>query len=80
MDFFILVDEIMYFTQKDLIPEDIMILDTNFALYVWIGKLSNREDQRLSIKMALEYLQAGEYTFINKCKIRDHFRNFRSFW
>lgn len=37
-----------------------MLLDTNFALYVWVGKLSNLEDQRLSIKTAIEYLQAGK--------------------
>lgn len=53
-------EEIMFFTQKDLIPEEIMLLDTHSALYVWIGKMSNSEDQRLSIKTAIEYLQAGE--------------------
>lgn len=58
----IVAEEIIFFTQKDLVPEDIMILDTNYALYVWIGNLSNREDQRLSIKTAIEFLQAGEYS------------------
>lgn len=50
----------MFFTQLDLIPEDIMLLDTHFALYVWIGKMCNNEYQRLSIKMALDYLQEGK--------------------
>lgn len=50
----------MFFTQKDLIPEDIMLLDTHFALYIWIGKLCNNEYQSLRIKMAIEYLQEGE--------------------
>lgn len=53
----------MFFTQKDLVPEDIVLLDTHFALYVWMGKLSNREDQRLSIKTAIQYLQAGREIF-----------------
>lgn len=48
----------MFFSQKDLVPEDIMLLDSNFALYVWIGKLTNREDQRLSIKAAIDYLES----------------------
>lgn len=57
----------MFFTQKDLTPEDIMILDTQYALYIWIGQLSNKEDQRLSIKTALEYLQTGKCIYSNFC-------------
>ncbi|KAJ8952267.1 hypothetical protein NQ318_007434, partial [Aromia moschata] len=34
-----------------------MLLDTNESIYIWIGKLSTREDQRLSIQTAIEYLQ-----------------------
>lgn len=52
------VEEILHFTQKDLIPENIMLLDMHDCLYIWIGKLSSREDQRLSIQMAIEYLQS----------------------
>lgn len=70
----------MFFTQKDLSPEDIMLLDTQYALYIWVGKLSNKEDQRLSIKTALEYLQTGNktqntvYTRVVKLSARDeHF-------
>ncbi|XP_050309860.1 villin-like protein quail [Anthonomus grandis grandis] len=51
------VQEILFFQQKDLLPENVMILDTNTALYIWIGKLSPREEQRLSIQTALHYLQ-----------------------
>lgn len=35
-----------------------MLLDTKEALYIWIGKLSGREDQRLSIQTALQFLQS----------------------
>lgn len=49
--------EILFFQQKDLLPENVMLLDTNDTLYIWIGKLSSREDQRLSIQAALQYLQ-----------------------
>ncbi|KAH0999377.1 hypothetical protein HUJ05_005174 [Dendroctonus ponderosae] len=51
------VTEILFFQQKDLLPENVMLLDTSYALYIWIGKLSTREDQRLSIQTALQYLQ-----------------------
>ncbi|XP_018568811.1 advillin-like, partial [Anoplophora glabripennis] len=50
-------EEIVFFTQKDLIPEHVMLLDTNDSVYMWIGKLSTREEQRLSIQTAIEYLQ-----------------------
>ncbi|XP_030768126.1 advillin-like isoform X3 [Sitophilus oryzae] len=51
------VQEIPFFQQKDLLPENVMLLDTEDTLYIWIGKLSSREEQRLSIQAALNYLQ-----------------------
>ncbi|KAL1494852.1 hypothetical protein ABEB36_010371 [Hypothenemus hampei] len=51
------VQEILFFQQSDLLPENVMLLDTNDTLYIWIGKLSIREDQRLSIQTALRHLQ-----------------------
>lgn len=53
----------MFYNQKDLIPEHVMLLDTNEAIYVWIGNLSNRDDQRLSVETVLEYLQTGKLFF-----------------
>ncbi|KAK9879533.1 hypothetical protein WA026_006604 [Henosepilachna vigintioctopunctata] len=50
-------EEIYQFSQKNLIPEEIMLLDANDTLYIWIGNLSSREDQRLSLKSALDYLE-----------------------
>ncbi|XP_074029921.1 villin like protein quail isoform X3 [Leptinotarsa decemlineata] len=50
-------EEIMFFGQKDLVPEHLMLLDTNDSLYVWIGKLCSREEKRLSAQIAIEYLQ-----------------------
>ncbi|XP_044752329.1 advillin isoform X2 [Coccinella septempunctata] len=52
-----LMEEIHQFAQKNLIPEDIMLLDANEALYIWIGNLSSKEDQKLSLKLAIDYLQ-----------------------
>ncbi|XP_045472263.1 advillin isoform X1 [Harmonia axyridis] len=52
-----LAEEIQQFTQKNLIPEDVMLLDANETLYVWIGNLSSKEDHKLSLALAIEYLQ-----------------------
>lgn len=60
---FFSAEEIMFYNQKDLIPEHVMLLDTNEAIYVWIGNLSNRDDQRLSVETVLEYLQTGKLFF-----------------
>ncbi|KAG5887879.1 hypothetical protein JTB14_015531 [Gonioctena quinquepunctata] len=51
-------EEIMFFGQKDLVPEHVMLLDTNDSIYVWIGKQCSREERRLSAQTAIEYLQS----------------------
>lgn len=56
----ILVEEIQQFTQKNLISEDIMLLDANESLYIWIGNLSSKEDQKLCLQLAIDYLQMGK--------------------
>lgn len=50
-------EEIFFFTQADLRPENIMLLDFFTVVYLWIGNLSSKEDQRQSLGMVLEYLQ-----------------------
>ncbi|KAH0810615.1 hypothetical protein GEV33_012178 [Tenebrio molitor] len=51
------VEEIFFFNQSDLLPENVMLLDFFNVLYLWTGNLSSKEDQRQSLPMALEYLQ-----------------------
>ncbi|KAF7268409.1 hypothetical protein GWI33_018470 [Rhynchophorus ferrugineus] len=51
------VQEILFFQQSDLLPENVMLLDTDDTLFIWMGKLSTREEQRLSIQGVMHYLQ-----------------------
>jgi len=50
-------EEIMNFTQTDLIPEDIMMLDVHDIIFLWIGNNSNKEERDMIVKMAMEYLR-----------------------
>ncbi|XP_008194361.1 advillin isoform X4 [Tribolium castaneum] len=50
-------EEIFFFNQNDLLPENVMLVDFFTVLYLWIGNLSSKEDQRQSLLVALEYLQ-----------------------
>ncbi|XP_049830670.1 villin-1 isoform X1 [Schistocerca gregaria] len=49
-------EEIINFTQVDLIEDDVMMLDTYDAVYLWIGKNSNEEERKLAVEAASEYV------------------------
>ncbi|KAK9511086.1 hypothetical protein O3M35_005718 [Rhynocoris fuscipes] len=51
------VEEIINFSQSDLVPEDVMILDVFHSLFIWIGKKANREERSKSLDFAFEYLE-----------------------
>lgn len=51
----------MNFTQTDLIPEDVMMLDVHDIIFLWIGNSSNKEERDMAVKMAMEYLRTGDY-------------------
>lgn len=48
--------EINEFEQKDLVPDDVMILDSGDEIYVWIGKDADAEEKKKAMEMAQEYL------------------------
>jgi len=50
------VEEIVQFTQQDLLDEDVMLLDAGHSIFVWIGYLSNRTERNQGIVVAKEYL------------------------
>jgi len=50
-------EEIMNFTQTDLIPEDVMMLDAHDTIFLWFGNNSNKEERDKAVKMAMEYLK-----------------------
>lgn len=48
--------EINEFEQKDLVADDVMILDSGDEIYVWVGKDSDEEERKKAMEMAKEYL------------------------
>ena len=49
--------EINSFEQSDLVPDDVMILDSGAEIYVWVGKDADEEEKHAGIKMAKDYLE-----------------------
>ncbi|KAK5869326.1 hypothetical protein PBY51_024053 [Eleginops maclovinus] len=46
------------FTQMDLLPDDVMILDTWNQIFVWVGKEANETEKNGSLKIAEDYVKA----------------------
>uniref|UniRef100_A0A671V252 Scinderin like a n=1 Tax=Sparus aurata TaxID=8175 RepID=A0A671V252_SPAAU len=46
------------FTQGDLLPDDVMILDTGAQVFVWIGKEANEAEKTGSAKIVQDYLDS----------------------
>lgn len=51
------MEEICNFEQQDLIPDDIMLLDTWDSLFLWIGKEAQHDEKKYAVKSACEYLE-----------------------
>uniref|UniRef100_A0A1B6F7X6 HP domain-containing protein n=1 Tax=Cuerna arida TaxID=1464854 RepID=A0A1B6F7X6_9HEMI len=49
--------EVVNFTQVDLVPDDVMLLDTWDTIFLWIGSSANREEKKQSITLAFNYLR-----------------------
>ncbi|XP_076064195.1 advillin-like isoform X2 [Oratosquilla oratoria] len=50
-------EEVVSFTQEDLVDDDVMLLDAWDTIFLWIGINSNKVEQRESEKLAMEYLR-----------------------
>lgn len=50
-------EEIADFTQDDLDEDDVMLLDAQSEVYLWIGKGANKQEQQESVVTALNYLK-----------------------
>lgn len=51
------VDSLIYFSQADLVDEDMFFLDTEKYLFVWEGAYATVEEKKCSLAAALEYLK-----------------------
>jgi len=51
------VEEIFDFDQEDLIEEDVILLDTHYELFVWIGKDANADERKKSLQTAMEFVK-----------------------
>ena len=52
------VEEILDFSQTDLVTEDVMLLDAGESIFVWLGRESNDIEKRSCIQSAKEYLES----------------------
>jgi len=52
------VEEIFDFSQEDLEQDDVFILDTYVAVYVWVGKQANEVESSKAEETAIQYIQA----------------------
>ncbi|XP_055329268.1 villin-1-like [Paramacrobiotus metropolitanus] len=51
------VEEIVDFNQDDLIADDVMLLDTGDAIFMWIGDGANAEEKKKAEEIAKDYLR-----------------------
>ncbi|BBM99886.1 hypothetical protein MPTK1_1g24640 [Marchantia polymorpha subsp. ruderalis] len=50
------ITEVFNFEQDDLLTEEVMILDTNTELYVWVGQHASVHEKQHALDFAQEYL------------------------
>ncbi|KAK8742675.1 hypothetical protein OTU49_001619 [Cherax quadricarinatus] len=78
-------EEVINFSQADLLEDDLMLLDTWDTIFIWIGQKSNKEEQRAADSMTIEYLRTdpagrGKDTTIIKIKQGFEPPNFTGFF
>ncbi|XP_012936181.1 advillin [Aplysia californica] len=52
------VEEVVDFSQEDLVEDDVMILDTIDEVYVWVGNGANAIEKKESLQTAMEYIKS----------------------
>jgi len=50
-------EEIVNFTQTDLIQEDVMVLDATECVFIWVGAESRKDEQKATLQLAMDYLR-----------------------
>lgn len=57
---FALAEEILDFSQYDLVPNDIMMLDIGSAVFIWVGQGANKTEKIEAPKLVEQYLKTGK--------------------
>ena len=50
-------DPIFHFSQDDLLPETVVLLDTYNEIFLWIGSKSKEGDKKIAMETAIHYLK-----------------------
>ena len=53
------VDEVMNFSQDDLLDDDVMMLDTYTTVFVWIGQQANETEKKAGMELAQKYVTSA---------------------
>lgn len=51
-------EEIINFSQVDLVEDDVMLLDAGHTIFLWFGNDSNKEERTGSVQLAQNYLRS----------------------
>ncbi|KAI3802222.1 hypothetical protein L1987_30352 [Smallanthus sonchifolius] len=54
------IEEVYNFDQDDLLPEDIMILDTRAEVIVWVGQAVDPKEKKSALEFGQKYLELAE--------------------
>lgn len=52
-------EEILNFSQDDLEPDDVFILDAKISVFVWFGRLSSPSEQKVGMETAVSYVKTA---------------------
>lgn len=61
------VEEITDFTQMDLVPEDVFLLDTYDSIYIWVGTDSRPEEKTMASDAAIVSYKRLYQVFMMLC-------------
>eukprot|EP01024_Parvocaulis_polyphysoides_P040084 TRINITY_DN3640_c0_g4_i2.p1 TRINITY_DN3640_c0_g4~~TRINITY_DN3640_c0_g4_i2.p1 ORF type:complete len:918 (-),score=215.37 TRINITY_DN3640_c0_g4_i2:1688-4390(-) len=52
------VEEIFDFSQQDLNSHDVMMLDTYYEVFLWMGRSANENERTKAVEVAMDYIKA----------------------
>ncbi|KAH7727868.1 Protein GSNL-1 [Aphelenchoides avenae] len=71
----LVIEELVNFRQEDLQPDDVMVLDGQNLIYVWVGAGANRAEKDAAESTAKKYLETDAVPRHKKASIEVIFQN-----